>query len=195
MSTKIYSAWRLAPNEFADFVSHLDDYALLEAARHVRKHLCPTQKLIPAAVESLVANAFSPYRLEPSIDCVARVYPYGRFLYVIAFSDLGLYAFDPPFRNYQYWNNTDHPDDVSRREWRRRGNVWDSVFDHNGHHRTATYDVLSGKNCDDIERVVATAHSAAAWRKHDGTGAFYGAMRAVRDLLARRVKGREKERR
>lgn len=31
---------------------------------------------------------------------------------------------DPNFEDYEYWNNTDKPDEISDREWNRRGKTW-----------------------------------------------------------------------
>lgn len=36
-------------------------------------------------------------------------------------------------RDFAYWNNSDQPDSVTNREWRRREKVWDEVLDDKGH--------------------------------------------------------------
>jgi hypothetical protein len=62
--------------------------------------------------------------------------PAGRYVYAIPYGSRAMNRLLmenlPEAESYGYWNNTDAPDDVSAREWNRRGVVWDRVLGDTG---------------------------------------------------------------
>lgn len=71
---------------------------------------------------------------DPAIDFDLKlaVMPYGERVYGIVFCEQGAWrkAFlaQPWIERWPYWDNTDQPEGVSRREWSERGKVWDAVL-------------------------------------------------------------------
>jgi hypothetical protein len=64
------------------------------------------------------------------IDASVNVWLYKKYAYVIFYGEHWLYEdFERPegVEDYCYWNNTDEPDDVTRRQWEARGKTWDQV--------------------------------------------------------------------
>jgi hypothetical protein len=60
------------------------------------------------------------------------LFPYKRAVYAIPYTEdrdlLGLLTSKSWVSEYGYWDNTDQPDSIDDREWRRRRKVWDGVF-------------------------------------------------------------------
>lgn len=64
------------------------------------------------------------------IDCSLNVWMHAGRMYVILYGESWLWRhFKPPEKveDYCYWNNTDEPDGVTRRQWKARGDTWDKV--------------------------------------------------------------------
>lgn len=59
--------------------------------------------------------------------------PYGKYFYGWPWGKFQCYRVElfkiPGVRDYAYWNNTDRDEEVTRREWKKRGDVWDKILD------------------------------------------------------------------
>lgn len=70
----------------------------------------------------------------PSVDAECEIiFAFkGRYIYMVVFSEVQKYkdyiANLPGVEHYGYWNNTDRPDNITQREWRRREKIWDDIF-------------------------------------------------------------------
>jgi hypothetical protein len=69
------------------------------------------------------------------LDCSVSIHELDGRFYIIPYEDMKMTGtFDflkrmPELENYQYWNNTDHPEDVSDRAWRNREANWDTIHE------------------------------------------------------------------
>ena len=64
------------------------------------------------------------------IDCSLNIWIYDGRVYTILYGESWLWKkFKLPdgVEDYPYWNNTDEPDGVTRRQWTARGKTWDKV--------------------------------------------------------------------
>lgn len=159
MSTKIYTAWRCPVARLNNTLLELRNAAFLEAAKCVKKYArtvpaADVNKEAEATAaargssvtgwlqrESRVRLAFdeavrSSEAKDRSglleIDASLNVWLHGRHAYLIGYGDLWPYEYNPPgAEDFRYWNNSDGPDDLSRRKWDARRAAWDrAVLDH-----------------------------------------------------------------
>ena len=64
------------------------------------------------------------------IDCSLNIWLYNNKAYVIPYGEYWILKdFEVPEKveDYSYWNNTDHPEGISYRQWEARGKTWDKV--------------------------------------------------------------------
>ena len=64
------------------------------------------------------------------LDCSLNVWLNGRKAYIIPYGEGSKYAgFQIPdfAEDYEYWDNSDRPDEVSQRQWRSRADKWENV--------------------------------------------------------------------
>lgn len=64
------------------------------------------------------------------IDCSLNMWLDGRHAYVIPYGESWIFdEFKAPYGvvDYSYWTTSDQPDDVTRAQWVKRGEVWDRV--------------------------------------------------------------------
>lgn len=78
-------------------------------------------------------NAVAGVR-EPDVDfsCKLSLINHRSGVYVVMYSEQADFtcAWEkiPGVVDYSYWDNTDRPDDVSAKDWKKRQRVWDSIF-------------------------------------------------------------------
>lgn len=78
-------------------------------------------------------NAIAGMR-EPDVDfgCKLSLINHRSGVYVVMYSEQAEYtrAWEklPGIVDFSYWNNTDRPDEVSAKDWKKRERVWDSIF-------------------------------------------------------------------
>lgn len=98
-------------------------------------------KDLPNGLVGAWSNVMSEYKKtkkegerHPSVDveCEIIFHFKGRYIYMVMFSEQREYKDHleslPGVEHYGYWNNTDKPDNISQREWRRREKLWDEAF-------------------------------------------------------------------
>lgn len=79
----------------------------------------------------------SPLRSVFNFDVSVTFREHRGSIYIIPYCEgivrnvLDFLAEDPRLRDYHYQNQTDRPEDISAREWRRRAAVWEPLTDHN----------------------------------------------------------------
>lgn len=81
-------------------------------------------------LKALSEASRSKLRTFEDIDCSLNVWIYRGKIYVMMYGESFLWEkFKPPARveEYAYWNNTDGPDNVSRKAWHARSKVWNKV--------------------------------------------------------------------
>jgi len=82
------------------------------------------------------------------IEMGCQVFIHGRYAYIIPCGeDWLLKGFELPefAEDFSYWNNSDRPDELSDREWNRRGRTWDKIIGtgRDEARRRLIYDVIS----------------------------------------------------
>jgi len=143
MSTKIYEAWRWKRTLGMGWV-------LYEVETIMKKQMYKkAQEFLKKAVGEgadlhytmmLCAKltqfqALSPYKgPQGDFSCDFCVWDYKSYFYMYPIGTLNNWDFSeiykiPGLEDFRYWNNTDEPEDVSRREWKRRGRIWDAQHD------------------------------------------------------------------
>ncbi len=85
---------------------------------------------------NMVEASKSKARSGICIDCSLNVWLHKGWMYCILYGEHWLWEkYTPPagVEDYCYWNNTDEPDNVTRRQWQAREKNWDAVClkDHN----------------------------------------------------------------
>jgi hypothetical protein len=155
VSTKIYTAWRVPARLFAEtFLPRFRTHCLKKAAAQVRKiaPILSSEEVASAfrgkggydlvwpgvtaprvrAVLHLAREASRSAGRDATVclDCSVNCWLFkGRF-YVIPYGEPWLYeSFVAPAgaESYEYWNNTDRPDDVPAAAWAVRKRMWDAV--------------------------------------------------------------------
>ncbi len=162
MSVKIYYAWRFPANRleeflgwsrevlrdavyarYRDLMAMLPEEEIPECPDRFKDHpaVWDRGKRARLAMVKVEAAAKSPYRDSTyDLECGFNLWPHKRHFYVIPIMDQWLIKVleqdknRPEWvENYAYWNNTDGPDDVTRKEWLARRKYWEAVCidDHN----------------------------------------------------------------
>jgi hypothetical protein len=152
MSTKVFNAYRLKEDvDLWDFIhdvrikaSKIIDERLREFFLKVREHpeYLGIEKENPDLMDiddalcdkyrqQLVRSDNNPYNL----DVCITIRRFEDRYYLMAFSYrcavfgdvLEFLREDDRLDNYEYWNNTDQPDDISDEEWNERKRCWDEM--------------------------------------------------------------------
>lgn len=149
MSTKIYYAWRIEGLRTLKAIHVFGRHVLAPAIREMVKdnlRKCMegsdltgkelrqdyTKKFV-FQEDTRLKQLFSP-KIEMGF------YPSRRGVMLIPFCEGDLHGVTvreylnnlENCKPWRYWNNSDKPDDVSRREWRQRRDDWESLFDEPG---------------------------------------------------------------
>lgn len=95
-----------------------------------KARLAAVRKLVlEQAKEADATTQWSPIDLRVEIG----VWEHRKQLYLIPFcngamrNSLDFLKEHPVLDDFRYWNNTDEPEGMSRREWAKRGRVWDAI--------------------------------------------------------------------
>ncbi|CAO4140675.1 hypothetical protein LPLAFNJD_LOCUS751 [Methylorubrum aminovorans] len=155
MSTKIYSGFRFVPSDLNEVHTLLSLYrsevkdAVHEAkcrflagaaADHIDKAALkgePAGEPLGAAHDEMRRRQkevrTTGYR-DPEVDFDFKlsVMPYGECVYGIVFCEQrawqSAFLAQPWVEHWPYWNSTDRPEGVSRREWAKRGETWNAIL-------------------------------------------------------------------
>jgi hypothetical protein len=135
MSTKIYYAYRMPVQTFIDsFLPAFRKHVFKQAVSFIKKNLIednePTVELLKSIFVRMAEASKSKLRRYECIDCSLNVWIYKNKVYTILYGEPFLWRkFKPPAKveDYCYWNNTDEPENVTRRQWNERGKTWEKV--------------------------------------------------------------------
>ncbi len=188
MSTKIYQAWRMTPAEYPAFVRELADFGAKKAAAHIKAMLCPRKKDIRRAVAVIVASSLRHEWEIGACELRAKVVTHGRLVYVVPFSDMALYDFSPSVGvDYCYWNNTDMPEGMSRREWRQRRDVWDTILD-TAWATAPTVELIDAMNQEHVVGLFLESHPKAdEWAVREYHREAVKNLRAASERLCKKI--------
>ncbi|CDQ10589.1 protein of unknown function [Acidithiobacillus ferrivorans] len=142
MSTKIYNGFSVATDSAAclmDLVNGFRPYVQAEGQKMLNQFLRKT-----GTTEDLFRgwSAWMELRSEtvdkgiraPGVDTDFQLvfFPDGNRFLGIAFTEhprwFRHWLRQPSVSEYRYWNNTDQPSGISRKEWGRRAETWDRVL-------------------------------------------------------------------
>jgi hypothetical protein len=63
-----------------------------------------------------------------NFDSSFNFWTYDGMVYIIPYWPCGMKAMVPDWcEEYRYWDNSDHPENISYEEWKERGEVWDKL--------------------------------------------------------------------
>lgn len=146
MSTKIYYAWRIEGLRSLKQIHEFGRKTLAPAIKEiVRNRLRSLMADIDGTPAELRKKYIRDYVLQKDKDAKKFIspkiemafYPSRKGVMLIPFCEGSLHGLE--VREYLdslegcvpwgYWNNTDRPQEVSRREWRQRRKDWNSLFD------------------------------------------------------------------
>jgi len=152
VSTKIYNAYRFKKEKLNEFLEFIDDQILssiLEYGNKLFNNL--TEHAIQKALEKkgMKGADFSDlfmrelafeYYIDKAMESSTRdmmdlsasynFWIRGDYVYTVAYVENWLYEdFDYPdwVEDFNYWDNTDKPEDVSQKEWDFREEVWEEI--------------------------------------------------------------------
>jgi|GEM_PF-3916480 len=83
-----------------------------------------------------------------NLDCWANFFPKGRYYYIVPMYPKSNKTpkYPPYVEEYGYWDNTDEPDNVTRRQWRTRAKNWEvATDDKNFHLRRLSLTIIDAK--------------------------------------------------
>lgn len=139
MSTKIYNAYRWSGTVETAFVFLTELRAKIETQTIETLQGYNYPKLMPEykLVEEIQKAIKSGYNDPLNLSCSAVVYVYRHKVFIQFF---GLdrsweekLARKKNLKDYSYWNNSDSEEGVSKRDWSRRGAVWEGIFKKSGY--------------------------------------------------------------
>lgn len=84
--------------------------------------------------KGFIAQLSSYQRNEFDFNVYLNVYEYNRRKYIIPYCDmymknvLNFLSRDKRLEDFRYWNNTDAPSHISKKEWNKRGEIWDKIY-------------------------------------------------------------------
>lgn len=82
------------------------------------------------------------------IDCSLNVWLHKGKVYVIPYGETWIFdCFKSPDRveDFSYWNNTDHPDDLTIRKWNARRKTWEEVCLRDWDYSRMVHDIVDAK--------------------------------------------------
>lgn len=133
MSTKIYYAYRMPVKVFSTtFLPAFRKHVFKKATAWTRKHLLgePTVEALRAFYITMADASLSKLRSHVCFDCSFNAWIHKNKVYVILYGESFLWeAFKLPeeVEDYRYWNNTDQPEGITRRQWNQRDKTWEKV--------------------------------------------------------------------
>lgn len=147
MSTKIYYAWRVKHKDLERFIEEFRNHVFNAGVDYVNNLVADNPKEPPShiieniglekarrvmeireIVKTLYKDSLARYPLF-DMGCGLRIFLDGTYFNILPW---GGYHFYKDFssevgKDWSYWNNSDRPDDISSREWKRREASWGSV--------------------------------------------------------------------
>lgn len=178
MSTKIYNGYKIKNMKFSelnDFCMNIRQKIHEEAHKIVLKQIARecaeivdnifTKRFnqIPANYREkteysvyYAARSISLERIEKNktFTCSFVLYPHGRNILCTFHSRNenfeSIFSSTEGVEEYGYWNNTDKPENISEKQWRKRQKDWDKVFTRNPLKGCEYIPSLTGLMCDII---------------------------------------------
>jgi len=146
MSIKIYEAWRwkrtLGMSPILYEVETIMKKQMYARAQELLKDAGKGDagKVSARAFMSLCARltqfqVLNPYRgPQGDFTCDFCMWDWKQHYYMHPLGSLNNWKYGdiytiPGVEDFRYWNNTDEPEGMSMREWRRRGRIWDEQYD------------------------------------------------------------------
>lgn len=108
---------------------------------------------------SFLASRDYKRNLAFSMDCSFNTWFYNNKAYVIPYGESWTRTdFIPPekIENYCYWNNTDEPKNVTRKQWEARGDMWDKI---------CLNDWNKGRMLHEVVNIEENIGNVEIWRK------------------------------
>tara|TARA_Y100000034_G_scaffold116828_1_gene155632 strand:+ start:1760 stop:2464 length:705 start_codon:yes stop_codon:yes gene_type:complete len=157
MSTKIYYAWRTPISRLAEFGRLYDDYGFHLTGDFVKNMMDTVtyekcHEIWGKYKDNLTWDEFQIHRekmlcysivmqfcheaaTKMTVELFDIDFGFNAFLsrakaYIVPYGNRKVVqSFSPPdwVEEYGYWNNTDQPEHITRRQWKARGNKWDEV--------------------------------------------------------------------
>jgi len=157
MSTKIYFAWRCKDNCFDRFLQSIREHCfaiarkkLNQLSNHVSQQVvvdeyvkdkkCTLNGFIRThgrrirlyhAIYDVTLESYSSRRSDFCIDLALNVFYYNKYFYVVPVGESYMFAglkLVDGVENYEYYNNTDKPRNISTRQWAKRASIWDELI-------------------------------------------------------------------
>lgn len=143
MSTKIYEAWRwkrtLGMSSILYQVETIMKKQMYKKAQEFLKKAvgdgADLHYVMVLCGKLTQFQALSPYKgPQGDFSCDFCVWDWKQHFYMYPIGTLNNWDFSeiykiPGVEDFRYWNNTDEPEGMSRREWSRRGRIWDAQHD------------------------------------------------------------------
>lgn len=146
MSTKIYEAWRwkrtLGMSSILFEVETIMKKQMYEKAQKLVEEMMKDEPsgmalhtLTQMCARLTQFQALNPYKGPVGdFSCDFCVWDWKQHFYMYPIGTLNNWQYAdiykiPGVEDFRYWNNTDEPEGMSRREWNRRMRVWDAQHD------------------------------------------------------------------
>jgi hypothetical protein len=150
MSTKIYEAWRwkkalgMSPilRQVETIMKKQMHQKAQEFLKEVEKDVEPggdsvwgVMQVMKICAQLTQFSRISPYRApRGDFTCDFCVWDWKQHFYMYPIGKADNWDFKdvykiPGLEDFRYWNNTDEPEGMSRREWNRRGRIWNAQHD------------------------------------------------------------------
>ncbi len=142
MSTKIYEAWRwkrpLGINPILYQVETIMKNQMYKKAQKIMKDAgdgIAQHTVMMMCAKLTQFSSLSPYRgPQGDFSCDFSVWDWKRHYYMLPIGTPDNWDFAEIYKidgmeDFRYWNNVDEPEDMTRREWNRRGHVWDTQYE------------------------------------------------------------------
>lgn len=145
MSTKIYEAWRWKRTLGMSWVLHeVETIMKRQMYKKAQEFLAKCgadskagnsweqREVMAMCAKLTLFQALSPYKgPQGDFSCDFCVWDYKSYFYMYPIGTLNNWDFSeiykiPCLEDFRYWNNTDEPEGMTRREWNRRGRIWDA---------------------------------------------------------------------
>jgi hypothetical protein len=104
-----------------------------ENPQHRAAQWCAGNFMVEGYLKSQASHLRSPLDFDLSL----QIYLYKNYAYIIPYAGDG-YAWrgNYPFlenisylEDFAYWNNTDQPEEITDKEWKTRGKIWNKIYD------------------------------------------------------------------
>jgi len=163
MSTKIYEAWRwkksLGMSTILAKIETIMKKQMYEKAQEFLKEagkeaapgadgVWEVQQVMKVCAQLTQFSRISPYRApRGDFTCDFCVWDWKQHYYMYPIGTPDNWDFKPLYEipgveDFRYWNNTDEPEGMSMREWKRRGRIWDEQHDWENPITKTIYSVL-----------------------------------------------------